>query len=513
MANASLTAPEGSSPLAGAVLGDGSMVLDSRPTVWVAGDSTAAEFQDSSYYAPRYGWGTQLGHYLQGVQIRNLAVSGTSSKSYTGTDQYSILTNEMKSGDYLLIAFGHNDERGESGRYTNPNGSYTVSGSFQYHLYENYIRPAQNKGAKPILCTPIVRRDLGNNYTGESGHITSDQKTSEGSFAGGDYAKAIWRLGVAKSIPVLDLTSRTRDVYQQLGAQGVKNRHAWTSNRETSIDNTHTSLYGAQCNAWFIADELSKSSSDLKNYLAASRPVPEFTDASVNASYVPQAFNAPTTLSSFWPAIGDWKGTVFGDINGYEYLNNHYFGLGQQADGSIRISAGTTTPLEQKVHLGKIAQTSDGIGMYYQAVPADRNFVFSADVTINQLDSNNQASFGLMVRDDVYLDTVISDTMGDYVAAGPLMLGSSAPWNCFARKNGQLTAGGSLTRSYGAGETFHVEIHKNADGYTCVLGDNQPVSAGFDFPLTALDSSFVYVGMYVARSADVTFRNVNLSIQ
>ena len=51
------------------------------PTVWVVGDSTAAAFSDTTYYSPRYGWGTQLGLYLQGVNIRNLAISGTSSKS------------------------------------------------------------------------------------------------------------------------------------------------------------------------------------------------------------------------------------------------------------------------------------------------------------------------------------------------------------------------------------------------------------------------------------------------
>ena len=47
------------------------------PTLWVVGDSTAAEFADTAYYSPRYGWGTQLGNYFQNIHIRNLAVSGT----------------------------------------------------------------------------------------------------------------------------------------------------------------------------------------------------------------------------------------------------------------------------------------------------------------------------------------------------------------------------------------------------------------------------------------------------
>lgn len=151
--------------------------------------------------------------------------------------------------------------------------------------------------------------------------------------------------------------------------------------------------------------------------------------------------------------------------------------------------------------------------MYYQAVPSNRNFTLSADMTINSFGKNNQASFGLMVRDDVYLDTILNDTLGDYVAAGPLMLGSSSPWNCFARKNGELTSGGGLVKGYNAGDTVHVEIRKGPDGYTCVFGENPAVSAGFDFPLTAIDSDNVYVGMFVSRNADVTFRNVNLTLQ
>lgn len=483
------------------------------PTLWVVGDSTAAAFQDSSYYSPRYGWGTQLPLYFQGIAIQNLAVSGTSSKSYLDTDQYKTLLQSMKSGDYMLIGFGHNDERAEPGRYTNPNGSLSVVGSFQYYLYENYIKAARDRGVTPVLCTPIVRRDRGNNYTGASGHITSTVTNEEGTFAGGNYAKAIKQLGVGKSVPVLDLTERTKDVYERLGADGVKNRHAWTSQREVSIDNTHTNLYGAACNAWFIADELLQTNCDLKNYVVANPQPPQFSDTSLNAAYVDHPFSAPTALSSFWSPIGDWKGTVFGDIDGYEYLNNMYFQLHPQSDNSIRMAVGVESSSIRNLAVGKIAQGSDGIGMYYQAVPADRNFTLSADVTINSLSNSNQNSFGLMVRDDIYLDTVLNDTLGDYVAAGPLMLGSSQPWNCFARKNGQLISGGNASRTYSAGETVHMEIRKGPDGYTCIFGDNAPVSAGFDFPLTSLDSSNVYVGMFIARGADVTFRNVNLILQ
>lgn len=481
------------------------------PTLWVVGDSTAAAFQDNYYY-PRYGWGTQLERYFQGIIIQNLAVSGTSTKSYLNTQQYQTLLQSMKAGDYLIIGFGHNDEKAESGRYTNPNDSINTPGSIQNYLFEYYFKPAKEAGVSPVVCTPIVRRDRGNNYTGESGHITSSQTTVEGTFPGGNYSKAIKTAGVAKNVPVLDLTRRTRDLYEQLTAQGAKYHHAWVSSREVSIDNTHTNLYGAAYNAWLIADELQKTSSPLKNYIIENPLPPDPSILSVNPEYQERSFLRPSEDSSIWPCFGDWKATVFGDIGGYEYMNPLYFTMQPYENGSVQMAAGRFDPATGTANVGKIGASSDGIAMYYTAVPADRNFTLSADLMINHLDANPQSSFGLMVRDDIYLDTVSNDTLGDYVAAGPLMMGSNDPWNCFARKGGTLTRGGSLSRSYGAGDSLHVEIRKSSDGYTCTFGDNVQISAGFDFPLTAVDSEYVYPGIFVARSADVSFWNISLEL-
>ena len=127
-------------------------------TVWVVGDSTVCSFADAYYY-PRYGWGTQLANYFDSsLKVENLALSGRSSKSFTTEDNYKTLMDSMTSGDYLLVGFGHNDEKAEDGRYTDPNGAYTTEGSFANSLYENYVKPAQEKGVTVVLCTPIVRR-------------------------------------------------------------------------------------------------------------------------------------------------------------------------------------------------------------------------------------------------------------------------------------------------------------------------------------------------------------------
>ena len=96
-------------------------MIKSYPTVYVVGDSTLSAFSDD-YYLPRYGYGTQLSRYLQeGVQVVNLALSGRSSKSFLTEENYKKLLDGLSCGDFLVIGFGHNDEKHEPERYTNPN--------------------------------------------------------------------------------------------------------------------------------------------------------------------------------------------------------------------------------------------------------------------------------------------------------------------------------------------------------------------------------------------------------
>ena len=48
-------------------------------------------------------------------------------------------------------------------RYTDADGDVKTEGSFKNSLYKNYIEPAEEKGAKPVLLTPIVRHEFDEN--------------------------------------------------------------------------------------------------------------------------------------------------------------------------------------------------------------------------------------------------------------------------------------------------------------------------------------------------------------
>ena len=469
----------------------------SKPTVWIIGDSTVSSFADNYYY-PRYGWGTQIDKYLDGTyEVKNIALSGRSSKSYVNDKEYKELTAGMKQGDYLLIGFGHNDEKAEADRYTDPNGDYKTAGSFANSLYENYIKPAQAAGTTVILCTPIVRRTATAEWSDSNLHITKDS----GDFKGGDYAQSIRNLGKELNIPVVDMTKMTKELYDTLGPDETVNLHAWTSSKATSVDNTHTNIYGGTYNAYLVTKTIKELGvAGMSEHITAKEAPVKADVLKSNPDYKEAEYSGELKQSELWKDAGVFKGSIFGDIGGDPNLIKDKFILEGNEDGSIHIAVNGK---------GKISSTTDGMAMYYYKVPADSNFVITANATVNSINKHNQVAFGLMARDAMYIDVNDKSALGDYVAAGSIQQGTA---NCFKRKDGALGYGGKLENPVEAGKTYALKIESNSDGYACTFGDNAAISGGFDFKLTSIDADYVYVGLFVARQADVTFSDIKLVV-
>ncbi len=469
----------------------------SKPTVWIIGDSTVSSFADNYYY-PRYGWGTQIDKYLDGTyEVKNIALSGRSSKSYVNDKEYKELTAGMKQGDYLLIGFGHNDEKAEADRYTDPNGDYKTAGSFANSLYENYIKPAQAAGTTVILCTPIVRRTATSEWSDSNLHITKDS----GDFKGGDYAQSIRNLGKELNIPVVDMTKMTKELYDTLGPDETVNLHAWTSSKATSVDNTHTNIYGGTYNAYLVTKTIKELGvAGISEHITAKEAPVKADVLKSNPDYKEAEYSGELKQSELWKDAGVFKGSIFGDIGGDPNLIKDKFILEGNEDGSIHIAVNGK---------GKISSTTDGMAMYYYKVPADSNFVITANATVNSINKHNQVAFGLMARDAMYIDVNDKSALGDYVAAGSIQQGTA---NCFKRKDGALGYGGKLENPVEAGKTYALKIESNSDGYACTFGDNAAISGGFDFKLTSIDADYVYVGLFVARQADVTFSDIKLVV-
>ena len=366
-----------------------------------------------------------------------------------------------------------------------------------FDLSDGYIKPAQAAGTTVILCTPIVRRTATAEWSDSNLHITKDS----GDFKGGDYAQSIRNLGKELNIPVVDMTKMTKELYDTLGPDETVNLHAWTSSKATSVDNTHTNIYGGTYNAYLVTKTIKELGvAGISEHITAKEAPVKADVLKSNPDYKEAEYSGELKQSELWKDAGVFKGSIFGDIGGDPNLIKDKFILEGNEDGSIHIAVNGK---------GKISSTTDGIAMYYYKVPAGSNFVITANATVNSINKHNQVAFGLMARDAMYIDVNDKSALGDYVAAGSIQQGTA---NCFKRKDGALGYGGKLENPVEAGKTYALKIESNSDGYACTFGDNAAISGGFDFKLTSIDADYVYVGLFVARQADVTFSDIKLVV-
>lgn len=488
-------------------------------TVFMVGDSTMSEFSDNYYY-PRYGYGTQLQNFLSGdVTVSNLALSGRSSKSFVSEKNYSVLKGNIKKGDYLIIGFGHNDEKTDPGLYTDPTKPASDAVSFKYHLYTYYIKTALDAGATPILCTPIVRRSPSGTYTGSYIHSTNTETTGGVTYNGGDYAKCIRDLGKEKGITVIDATALTKSLYESLGASGTLSLHAWLNTKESSVDNTHLNIFGAKYVSYLVAKALNSSDSSLKQFVRADIAAPVKTaDLAPNKKFVQPAYNAPSVKSSLWKTQeADWWGTVFGDCGGAEKISDGVtFDILSPAVSSVKINAGT-----KEAGVGKIAANTDGVAMYFRKIPVSADFTLTATATVGAYLNNadNQVSFGLMVRDAVLIDTFDNSFLANYVVCGPLFMkrGAGAWWSSYCRDTVQPSGSQLAGTTTGAGvpvpasgNVIKLSVSKKGNVYTVKYGNE--AAAVYTLDLNLVDSDYIYAGPFAARKAEVTFTDIRLTI-
>ncbi len=478
--------------------------------IFVVGDSTLSSFNDKYFY-PRYGYGTRIQDYLREnkATVINLAMSGRSSKSFLTEANYQTLKDNIKKGDFLIIGFGHNDEKGEEARYTNPNGSKETAGSFKNSLYENYVKLAYDAKATPILCTPIVRRAPGKAYEGSVVHITTDAP----GFPGGDYPKAIRELGKETKTLVVDLTAITKERYEKLANDAETAKfHAQLTHKAASVDNTHLNYYGAAVIANDVVQAIAKENKQFAKLVnkKAAVPTEAFLALAKNPDYViPKysEFMPEEDASQNFTTTAPWFGTVFGDCGGSEKIANPELFEIIEKDGKVLIHSGTTDSSKSS---GKISSSSDGIAFYFQKVDGSKDFTFTATAKVLSLAKNNQVGFGLMVRDDVYIDKYDNTINSDYVAVGGYKMASDPQSTSWTRLDTAITATPSTGLKFEKGTSVNLSITKKGETYTVKCGNEPAVEykAGLD----NVDFNNLYVGLFTSRAAYIEYSNVSLKV-
>lgn len=513
---------------------DTSTALPADKKIYVVGDSTACDYVKSNgehtdkntYYVVRYGYGTQLHEYLnvQKYQVENLALSGRSSKSFLTESNYTTLKNSIGAGDYLIIGFGHNDQKTDMDYYTNPNlettDATTTNGpSFKYTLYENYVKLAEEKGATPILCTPIVRYNPDTNKydNSASGHKTEDKSLNGVTYKGGDYAQAIRNLAEEKSVALVDLTAITKQIYTEQGNDALQ-YHAYRSYKldtdgttkiPDNADTTHLNELGAKMVAYQFAQALNNTSCGLKAQVKSTATAPtydnDFNDR-VNESFVKPVASAfdPEKASKIWTGVTEegWYGTVFGDVGGADKIATKNFGI-TASDGTFTLAC---------LGNGKFSSSTDGMAAIFMPIDATKNITAEVTATVTSAGSaDKQSSFGLMLRDDIYIDTYDAGIKSNYVSAGVLNSGA-----IFSMKNeirsSTVGAASIAETSY----TLRIVKEGTSITATVIQGSNAPVTQTYAdttaISLVESDEGSVYLCLYAVRNITVSFTNVNVTV-
>jgi len=156
--------------------------------------------------------------------VRNYALSGRSSKSFLAEGAWEPVVTQLKAGDYVLIQFGHNDEKSDE------RGTDAYTDYLDY--LSRYVDDSLKAGAQPVLITPVSR----GSFKSGSSH--------------GNYPDAMIYLAKKKHVPYIDLTTMSEDYYDKIGENATYKLFIASIDGK---DNTHFTPAGAIAIANLVA--------------------------------------------------------------------------------------------------------------------------------------------------------------------------------------------------------------------------------------------------------------------
>ena len=238
-----------------------------RHIFW-AGDSTVACNKFNTY--PQTGIAQAFDRYTkEDVVIYNHAVNGRSTKSFIDESRLATIYNEITSGDYLFIQFGHNDEKiKDPTRYTDPHGEFIVN-------LGKFVNVARNKGAYPVYITSVERR-----LFDENGKLKDSEHT--------EYVKGMKEAAEKFDVPVVDLFSMSRDFLEKTGDEASKKYYMNLAPGEASWapegkkDNSHLKYEGACLYSGMIAKGLLELGNPYASLIAAKELLEANSDIEIN---------------------------------------------------------------------------------------------------------------------------------------------------------------------------------------------------------------------------------------
>ena len=231
-------------------------------TVYLIGDSTMADYSGDydpgkDYMKTRYpvmGWGQVFQQFMTSDSLKKVsgliktdsvivddrARGGRSTRTFFQEGRWRSVYENLKEDDLVLMQFGHNDgAENKTERYVNIEG--------YKEFLRLYVSQARQKGAHPIILTPVAR-----NYPWEDGHLQNVH---------GEYDQAAKDVAKELDVMLIDLNQRSMDYFSEKGKEYVTKNYfmnlpagKYEAYPEGQDDNTHFQPAGAKAVAQLVFD-------------------------------------------------------------------------------------------------------------------------------------------------------------------------------------------------------------------------------------------------------------------
>ena len=298
--------------------------------VHTLGDSTMAPYDESATVTR--GWGMYFGNFLtNGWTSINYAKGGRDSRG--GYEElWQTAKKQVEAGDYVIITFGHNDEKNngmdgyalkayyESIGDAAAAAAVDLRGTVPSTTYKEWlgkiVDEAKALGAIPIICSPVCRsyftgttirrngrHDLGDKFSlltadgiKENQSVPADDHTM-------DYAYHSEQLANEKGVAFIDLTQATKELYESYGNQSKCEEQLFDGEGSTHFNTTGALLVARECARLMKAQGILADDIVLPTDISVSPATGDFGSA-----YKGQTLTKEFTLSGF--GLSPEEGTV-----------------------------------------------------------------------------------------------------------------------------------------------------------------------------------------------------------
>ena len=352
--------------------------------VHTLGDSTMAPYDESATVTR--GWGMYFGNFLtNGWTSINYAKGGRDSRGGYN-ELWQTAKKNVEAGDYVIITFGHNDEKnsGMDGvalyNYYKEKGDNTAAaavdqrGTVPSTTYKEWlgkiIDEVKELGATPIICSPVCRsyftgskirrngrHDLGDSFSVLTADGIKEKQSVPADDHTMDYAYHSQKLAEEKGISFIDLTTATAELYESYG-DAKCHEYLFDGEGSTHFNTTGAVLVARECARLMKEQGIMASDITLPTDLTVTPATGDLGEA-----YKGQTLQKEFTLNGFGlsPETGtvsitatdgielsfdkkEWTKTLTSDYSGSTLVKTFYAQLTLASDGettgTITISQG-----------------------------------------------------------------------------------------------------------------------------------------------------------------------------